>query len=272
MHAAEFARVIARARSLSTSGKGAVIATLVAAGSTGLEIPSRLIVLSDGETEGALGAQLEETVVRAAMQALSERRSRLSSFALQDGSWLEVRPQSGDVDVFLEVLAPPVKLVIVGAGHIAVPLAKLGSLLGFLVTVLDDREEYASRERFPTAQQILVGPYRDTLATVPLDQDSYVVLVTRGHVHDQACLELVLDRSVAYIGMIGSRRRVRTVMKHLSCAGVDPARLHSVHAPVGLDIGAQTPEEIALAIMAEVVNVRRGGRAPSLALGERLRV
>ncbi|MGH2448788.1 MAG: XdhC family protein, partial [Chloroflexota bacterium] len=130
----------------------------------------------------------------------------------------------------------------------------------------------ASAERFPSADQILLGPYRETIAGIETDSDSYIVLVTRGHVHDQACLEHALGTAAAYIGMIGSRRRVRTVMSHLRDAGYPAERLEAVHAPVGLDIGAQTPAEIALAVMAEIVNVRRGGKATSLMLGERLRV
>jgi xanthine dehydrogenase accessory factor len=162
--------------------------------------------------------------------------------------------------------------VIVGAGHIAMPLAQLGALLDFRVTVLDDRAEFATAERFPGASQILVGPYRETIESLPVDRDSYVVLVTRGHVHDQACLEVMLRRETGYIGMIGSRTRVRTVMRHLAEEGYPVERLQAVHAPVGLDIGAHTPAEIALSIMAEIVCARRGGSGSPMALGEKLRV
>ena len=268
----DIASLVPRVRNLTEAGQPAVVATVVSARREGLGVASRLVVLSDGQIEGSLEKGLDPLVVEAALQALHRRESGFASFALEDGRWRVARPQAGDADVFLEVLSPPPRLVIVGAGHIAVPLSQIGKIVGFSVVVLDDRAEFATSDRFPDADRLHVGPYRETLADVSLDEDSYVVLVTRGHVHDQACLELALTTRAAYIGMIGSRRRVRTVMSHLRSEGYESDRLQSVHAPVGLAIGAQTPEEIAVAIMAEIINVRRGGRAPSLALGERLRV
>ena len=117
----------------------------------------------------------------------------------------------------------------------------------------------ATRERFPDAQDLLVGPYRETVRGLQMDEDTYVVLVTRGHVHDQACLEEVAATEARYVGMIGSKRRVRTVLEHATANGVDPSALQRVRAPIGLDIGARTPAEIAIAIMAEIINVRRQG-------------
>jgi xanthine dehydrogenase accessory factor len=231
-----------------------------------------MLVQGRGRRAGSIHPDLDPEIESAALKALEDRRSALVAFQLEDRRWLPVRAQRGGLDVYLEVLARPPHLIVVGAGHIAAPLAQIASLLDFRVTVLDDRAEYATKERFPTADELLVGSYAPTLSSLPMGRDTFVVLVTRGHVHDQACLRLVLDREVTYIGMIGSRRRVRTVMEQLAAAGHDPRRLERVFAPVGLDIGAQSPAEIAVAILAEIVNIRRGGRAPSLALGERLRV
>lgn len=255
------------------SGKAAVIAMVVANRShVSIRPGTRLFVRENGERLGSIHPWLDTALERDALKSLSEKRSGVRSYRLEDEEARSVGVEGGDVDVFFEVLSRPPKLIIVGAGHIAVPLAAMAKLLDFEVTVLDDRPQFATSERFPCADRILLGPYRETLTGIPIDSDTYIVLVTRGHVHDQACLEQVLDYSAAYIGMIGSKVRVRTVMKHARDNGHDISKLRRVYAPVGLDIGSQTPAEIALAIMAEIVNVRRGGRAPSLALGERLRV
>ena len=157
------------------------------------------------------------------------------------------------------------QLLIVGAGHIAVPLAQMGALCDFSVTVLDDRPQYANQARFPWAQQVIAAPLRETVRDLPLDHDSYVVLVTRGHAQDVECLLEVLDRPVAYIGMIGSQRRVDAVFELLETEkGIAPEKFDRVHAPIGIDIGARTPAEIAVCILAEMVNVFRGGPATGL--------
>lgn len=254
-------------------GEGAVIATIVANRSNQVvTLAARILVTENGEVSGSIHPVLDPVLVEDARRSLAEKRSRVCSYQLEQGRAEALGVQGGNVDVFLEVLSRPPRLIVVGAGHIAVPLARMAKLLDFEVIVLDDRPEYANKERFPDVDRIMVGPYRETLAQAPLHSDTFVVLVTRGHVHDQACLEQVLDSPAAYIGMIGSKRRVRTVMQHARERGYDVSRLERVYAPIGLDIGSQTPAEIALAIMGEIVNLRRGGAAPSLALGERLRV
>ncbi len=219
------------------------------------------VIWLDRPPLGSLGlGELEARVVADAQEVLRSRQHRLLDY-----------PEHG-IRVFVEVQRRAPALIVVGAGHIAVPLAQLGSLCDFAVTVLDDRPQYANQARFPTAQQVLAAPLRETVRDLPLDQDSFVVLVTRGHSQDVACLLEILDRPVAYIGMIGSQRRVDAVFKLLAEEkGLDPARFDRVYAPIGIDIGAQTPAEIAVCIMAEIVNVLRGGPAPSLADRRRTR-
>jgi len=174
------------------------------------------------------------------------------------------RAEEGEgLGVFVEAMAPPPELLIVGAGHIALPLAQMGKMLDFEVTVLDDRGAFASRERFPEADTILVGPIDSELAKRPIGPSTYLVLVTRGHQHDEAALKTVIASEAAYIGMIGSRRRVKEVFRHLEAAGVPAALTSRVHAPIGLRIGAQTPSEIAVAIAGELVQVRRGAAVPA---------
>jgi xanthine dehydrogenase accessory factor len=132
-------------------------------------------------------------------------------------------------------------------------------MCGFRITVVDDRSEYASEERFPEAEEILHGRFEEILRDYAIDADCYIVCVTRGHKHDEVSLREVVGRGAAYVGMIGSQRRVAAVLQHLREDGVPEADLEPVHTPIGLDIGAQTPEEIAVSIMAEIIQARRGG-------------
>ncbi len=204
---------------------------------------------------GELGLDEREPQVLADAQAvLAGRQHRILRYPTPEGA----------LELFVEVQHRPPHLLIVGAGHIAQPLAQLGSLCDFHVTVLDDRSQFARPDRFPTADQVLAAPLRETMRQWAqdghLDQDSYVVLVTRGHQHDIECLLEILDAPVAYIGMIGSQRRVRAVFQLLSEErGIPADKFDRVHAPIGLDIGARTPAEIAVSIMAELIKVLRGG-------------
>lgn len=176
------------------------------------------------------------------------------------------------LEVYLELRRPVLELVIVGAGHIARPLARTGASLGFRVSVLDDRPDFATRERFPEAERLLRADFDDPFRDVPMHERTHIVLVTRGHKYDYACLvrALRMDPPPAYIGMIGSRRRVRATYVQLLDDGIDRSLLARIHAPVGLDIGAETPEEIAVAVAAELVLLRRGGSGRPLKDVERI--
>ena len=159
------------------------------------------------------------------------------------------------------------RLIIAGAGHIAQPLAALGSMLGFHVTVIDDRASFANRERFPQTDEIIVKSFAAAVDSFKLDRYSYLIAVTRGHAFDEATLRAALRQPAGFIGMIGSRRRVKATLARLAAEGIDPRALEQVHAPIGLDIGADTPEEIAIAIMAEIIRERRTGRRDEFNLG-----
>jgi xanthine dehydrogenase accessory factor len=136
----------------------------------------------------------------------------------------------------------------------------MGKMLSFEVIVLDDREKFANRERFPDADQVIVADFGPTLDSLKITRATYIVIITRGHQYDEEALMTVADSPAAYIGMIGSRRRVEAVRHNLENFGVDTSKLERVRAPIGLEIGAQTPEEIAVSIIAEMIAVRRGGR------------
>lgn len=169
--------------------------------------------------------------------------------------------------VMIEPYLPPRDLIILGGGHIALPLAAAGQLLGYHVTVVDDRPEFISAERVPAADRGVFCSFDHIEEHLDFGPRSSVVIVTRGHLHDLDCLLKVIKHPVAYIGMIGSRRKVNMIKEELLEQGFDRQLIDSVHMPVGLDIGAQTPEEIAVSIAAELIKARRGGSALSLKEG-----
>lgn len=207
---------------------------------------------------------LTERVLADIRQAIAEKRPRQ----------LRYSEASGSVSLFVDVQQRPPHLIVVGAGHIAVPLAAMAKLCEFQVTVLDDRPQFANTARFPTADEVIAGPFRPELdrlrqGKAAFDDDTYIVLVTRGHQYDVESLLEVLDDPLAYIGMIGSRRRIRAVFELLEKEqGIPAAKFDRVYAPIGLNIGAITPAEIAVCIMAEIINVMRGG--PALGMGEEI--
>jgi xanthine dehydrogenase accessory factor len=173
--------------------------------------------------------------------------------------------------LFLDPISGAQRLVIAGAGHIAQPLAALGSTLGFHVTVIDDRASFANRERFPSADQIVVRAFAAAIEALALDQHCYLVSVTRGHSFDEEVIRTALQHSRgAFIGMIGSRRRVKATLERIAESGVSRELLDQVHAPLGMDIAAETPEEIAVSIIAEIVRERRSGARDIGNLGVKL--
>jgi xanthine dehydrogenase accessory factor len=173
--------------------------------------------------------------------------------------------------LFLDPISGAQRLVIAGAGHIAQPLAALGSTLGFHVTVIDDRASFANRERFPSADQIVVRTFAAAIEALSLDRHCYLVSVTRGHSFDEEVIRTALQHSRgAFIGMIGSRRRVKATLERIAESGVSRELLDQVHAPLGMDIAAETPEEIAVSIIAEIVRERRSGARDIGNLGVKL--
>jgi xanthine dehydrogenase accessory factor len=212
----------------------------------------------------------------AAAQQLGERTADAVAALFEVGADGAVHPAtrvepSGAPRVFLDPITGAQRLIIVGAGHIAQPLARLGSMLGFHVTVIDDRASFANRERFPNADQIIVRPFAAAIEALELDRHCYLLSVTRGHAFDEEVLRTALKRrNGAFIGMIGSRRRVRATLERIAEDGISAAELDEVHAPLGADIGAETPAEIAVSIIAEIIRERRTGVRDPFNLGAKL--
>ncbi len=255
------AQAARRALEAMAGGEPVAVVTVVAAP---LEdaLGRRIIVTADA-AEGSLGSpERDRQATTLARTALAAGERTLHEVELEGGAWkLYVEPQ----------LATP-ELLIVGAGHIARPLCRLGAMLGFRVTVADDRPEFASCDHFPDAAAVEIIDFAEPFKALKVTADTFIVLVTRGHKYDYDCiLELLkMKAQPSYLGMIGSRRRVRAAFEALVGDGVDPARLKQVYAPIGLDISAETPEEIALAIAAEIVAVQRGGTGAKLSKQERV--
>jgi xanthine dehydrogenase accessory factor len=220
----------------------------------------RLLRFADGRVAGSLGdTALDRDAVHLADAALDGAAAGLHAVATEG---------LATTMLYVEAHRAPERLLVVGAGHIAVPLAALGVDCGFQVLVLDDREAFATADRFAPAVEVRRADFEaDPFAGVAIDARTSVALVTRGHRWDFDCLTRLLDapQRPRYIGMIGSQRRVRAAFLALGKAGVPRHELATIHAPIGLDIGAETPAEIAISIMAELIQVRRGGKGESLA-------
>jgi xanthine dehydrogenase accessory factor len=217
----------------------------------GIEPGARMLVWED-RTEGSLGAEAVDA------EAVARGRASLVS---RTASTKALPHEGGEVAIFVEPHHAPDELVIVGAGHIARPLCRVGAMLGYRVTVIDDRPGFATQERFPEADRLLRVDFSDPFRGMTMGRGTHLVLVTRGHKYDYDALHDVLHRGLdlAYIGMVGSQRRVRAALEQLVKEGIPIERLERVNSPVGLDIEAETPEEIAISIAAELILIRRGG-------------
>lgn len=228
---------------------------------TDLEPGAKMLVREDGSSIGSLGGgALEDTTRQLALAAIP-RHAVETVRVLPDGSAVDRHAEDAAAayEIMIEVVEPPATLLVVGAGHIGRALAKFGAEVGFASVVLDDRPDYADPERIPEAERVICADFEAALDEFPINQNTYIVMVTRGHKQDELSLRKVVSRPAAYAGMIGSKRRTGAVLAHLAAEGIPQELLDRVHTPIGLDIGAETPEEIAISIIAEIIMVRRGG-------------
>lgn len=234
-----------------------ILATVVSSqGSSPRKIGAKMVIYKDGLIYGTIGGgSLEKTVIADALEALKRKKSLLKAYALSGKSGLQVC--GGEVSIFLEVLEPDKKIVIAGAGHIGLALSLITKLLGFEVVVVDNRGTFASAGRFPHADKVICAPYKKVFKKTPVDKNTFIVIVTHGHAFDMECLEAALKTGAGYIGMIGSDAKIKLVFSALMKKGFKKDKLALIHTPVGLDIGAETPEEIAVAIAGEIIQINR---------------
>lgn len=220
----------------------------------------KMLVDASGKTLGTVGGGLvEATVIRDAQEAIREKQSRISSYKLDQNEAGGLGMLCGGAaSVFIDVITAPEKLLIVGAGHVAQPLAAIGATLGFKVVVMDDRDDFCNQERFPSATECIVGDIGELLPNANITANTYIVIITRGHAYDQIALEQIINSKAAYIGMIGSRKKVQTIYNNLRQQGISDDVIARVYAPIGLNIGAKTAEEIGISILAQIIAHKYG--------------
>ena len=245
---------------LRQSGRRGAVATIVnVRGSIPSFKTAKMLVRDDGSIVGTIGGGcVEADVWQAAREVMESERPRTLTFDLNNDPKFDTGLVcGGTLEVFVEPVLPPAELYIFGAGHVAAALYRVARIAGFDVTVVDDREAYANRERFPEANQVIAEDFEKAMAQLKPSESSYIVVVTRGHKDDMRVLRWAVQTSARYVGMIGSKRKTITIFKELQQEGIPAPLFERVHAPVGLDIGAITPEEIAVSITAELIAKRR---------------
>jgi xanthine dehydrogenase accessory factor len=235
--------IFKRISNFINEGRKGVLLTLVSEGIKSEDETNRLLIEEDGSKTGEIGTVTEEGKLRLE-KFLEIKAPKLTEI------------EKGKESIFVEPLMPYDILYLFGAGHVSTFVASLAKMVGFRVVVIDDRKEFANKERFKEADEIIVLPFSDVFEKINISSSSYITIITRGHIHDLNVLREALKRSGGYIGMIGSKRKREKIYQALMDEGVSGERLKQVHSPIGMDIGAETPEEIAVSIVAELIRVR----------------
>jgi xanthine dehydrogenase accessory factor len=241
--------------------KGALATILAAHGAIPSFSSAKMLIRDDGSTVGTIGGgSVESEVIAAARRVIDREKAETMSFRPQ-GSTDDHLACGGSLDIFIEPIAPPTILTIFGGGHVGWNVYRIARLVGMEVVIVDDREACANRERFPEAREVLAESWDAAFTRLQPTSTSYLLIVTSAHHTDLQVLRWAVTTKACYIGMIGAKRKVDGLFRTLEGEGVDASTLGRVHAPVGLDIGAATPEEIAVSIMAEIIAIRRHSQA-----------
>ena len=257
----------ARLAELERAGQAVALATVVRAqGSVPRHAGTKMLIHPDGRFEGTVGGgDLENRVIQSALQALQDGQPRLLAYAFRDLEQGDVGVCGGEMEVFVEAIQPPATVLVVGVGHVGSAVAFLAKWLGFRVVVSDDRPEFATPEAVPGADEYVSGPLSSLPQQVPITAQTYIMLTTRGVAVDLEGLPSLLETPAAYIGIIGSRRRWETAARQLAEQGVSRAQIARITSPMGLELNAETPQEIALSMLAQIVLLRRGGTGEAMA-------
>ncbi|PYT28956.1 MAG: xanthine dehydrogenase [Acidobacteria bacterium] len=241
-------------------GQKSAIATIVQVrGSIPSYESAKLLVREDGSMLGTVGGGcVEAEVWNAAREVIETEKPKHLTFNLgQDAAYDNGLICGGQLDIFVEPVIPPPRAFIFGAGHISKSLSKVASLAGFATNIIDNRDTFANRGRFPEADEIFAEEYEDVFPKLVIHETSYIIIVTRGHRDDMRVLRWAVGTQARYIAMIGSKRKVIGVVKELEKEGVARSLLERIFAPMGLEIGAISPEEIAISVVAEMIAARR---------------
>jgi len=246
--------------SLRSRGIPAALATIIARkGATPRKDSTKMLVYADGRQFGTIGGgSIEADVCREALQILETGKPKLLTLDLST-----VDPEEnalvcgGSMEVYVEPILPDPTLFIFGAGHVSKAVAEVANLIGFKVAVIDDRPKYANPERFPHADAFYIDDWEASLKKLPVNEMSYLFIATRSHQLDLTCLRFAVQSQAKYIGMLGSNKKNKTLLEQLEKEGIDPYRFDRISVPAGIDIGSETPEEIAISIAAELIAARK---------------
>lgn len=252
-------RILKKAVELIEKGKEIALVTVTkASGSTPREEGTKMLVLENGRIYGTVGGgNLESRVIDESLKALKIGKS-MSLYLPLEKNELGMEC-GGEVEVFIDIYKSKPKLLIAGGGHVGLAIYKVASLLDFHVVVFEDREELLTKERFPLAEELILGDIKENLSNYPIDEDTYIVIVTRGHEYDEACLEASAYSNAKYIGVMGSKRKVKVMMENLKSKGIEESYLENIYTPIGLNLGGETPEEIAISIISEILIIKNQG-------------
>jgi xanthine dehydrogenase accessory factor len=244
---------------LIKSGEPAALAIIIRTeGSTPRKVGTKMIILKDGKTIGTMGGgDLENRVIQEAIESISRGEPRITSFTLDIEKGKLDMMCGGKLDVYIEPILPKEKLVIFGAGHITRSLAPLMQMAGFLVSVIDDSPDLLQKDKFPEVENLSLRDMEEVAKELPPESNTYIVLLSRGFSKDEAILRQLIQKDFKYIGLIGSMRKIMTMKESLEKEGIPEEVFSKLQAPIGLDIGAETPEEIAISIAAEIIAVKK---------------
>ncbi|UCF36631.1 MAG: XdhC family protein [Acidobacteriota bacterium] len=246
---------------IRASGRRAALATIVRrVGSAPRKDAARMLILDDGSSVGSVGGGcVEAQIWQEAHEVMETGQPRFVSYELnEDDAENEGLICGGRVDIFLEPIMSDPNLTILGAGHLGKATAELAVNVGFNVTVIDDRASFASAERFPDGTRVLVREFAQGLSDLELGSNSFILIVTRGHKHDLIATETAIQTPARYVGLVGSRRKIKLIVETLIEKGFTPQHFKNLFAPIGLEIGSETPEEIAVSVVAELIAIRKG--------------
>jgi xanthine dehydrogenase accessory factor len=249
------------------SGEPAALVTVVATeGSTPQKAGAKMLVYPDGRIVGTIGGGcVEAEMTWRARQAIESRKPQMASYELTaDQAGEDGLVCGGRMQVFIEPVESTPTLCLFGAGHVAQPLARMAKAAGFRVEVVDDRVKFASRDRFPEADLVLVEEFAAAASRMTLGRNTYAVVVTRGHKGDGEALQSLIGRGLRYVGLLGSKPKLVHLVAGLEDKGLPPEALGEIRCPLGLEIGAVTPDEIAVSILAEMIAIRRGVPASAI--------
>ncbi len=240
-------------------GERAVLVTIISSqGSTPRKAGAKMLIKEDGSFVGTVGGGGTEQKIRQKVdEVMKTGKSQIVRFDLSGKDEALEMLCGGQMEAYLEPIMPAETLYLFGAGHTSQRTAAIANTLGFQVIVIDPRPEYNNRDRFPDADSLVVEDYDSAFAKLGVDEDSYIVIYTSGHVVDEQCLLFAVGTGAKYIGMIGSKKKAKEVKEHLREKGISQQPLDRLHSPVGVEIDAETPEEIAISILAELIKVRR---------------